>query len=158
MKTKPLFATILAVLMTVFGMLCAALGVDNVTFTMSPTPNVTHKLIWGTNAGGTVGSMTVFTNNFSLTNGPWGAYYFRMVAVSTNNIESNPSNEVLSTNRPAEPLQLRIVPGTNTVIIEGSFNGGSDWRQFAVASTVKTPTIMFRARLTNMPPLPGGVQ
>lgn len=144
---------------TTIAVLCLWLkvkGVETLTFDASPTPNVTYRLAWGTNATGTIGYLQLGTNLvISLTNGPWGAYYFQVTAFSTNNVESAPSNVLLATNRPAAPLQLRIQPGTNIVYLDGSING--TWQR--IGMVVKDPMVIAARsnqmfRLVQYPPLP----
>lgn len=138
-----------------------AIGQESLTFDASPSPSVTYFIKWGTNSGSAQGGFSLGTNRVvALTNGPWGRYFFTVTALSSNQVESFPSNELLATNRPAAPLELRLVPaGTNVVYIDGSFNG-LNWRRLAVVTN--DPALlamqrqqMFRASNTNLPPLPG---
>ncbi len=111
--------------------LTCALYADTLIFDASTTANVTYIMRWGPNASGTIGLQNLGTNLFmSLTNGPWGTNYFQVNAVSTNGVESLGSNVVLATNRPAAPLQLRIIPATNVVYLERSLDGGFTWVRF----------------------------
>lgn len=92
------------------GLVTSAVAVDTVTISPSPTPNVSYRLRWATNAGGTpVGSLTLGTNLVvQMTNGPWGVLYYTATAVSTNGIESYPTAEAVGTNRPAAPTEVRV--------------------------------------------------
>jgi hypothetical protein len=147
----------------IFALLCLwlrlAMGVDEISFNASVTSNVVYRLRWATNSAGTVvGDMALGTNTvMALTNGPWGRFYFTVTALTTNGIESNPSNEVLSTNRPASPLQLRINEQTNVVILEGSFNG-QHWKHLGIFTTNALQLALQKYQLIRAkvgpPPLP----
>ena len=117
---------------------------------------LTNRFIAGTN-----------TVSLTLSNGPWGALEFQSVAVAfgtngTNavSVESDPSNKVTLTNRPAAPLRLRIVEQTETVQIEGSVNGGATWKTLATVTNEPAvilgsmQSMLFRARTIKPPPLP----
>jgi len=142
---------------------CIARGVDYVTFDPSSTSNVVYRLrIRAETNSQSYTVMELGTNRFvGLTNGPWGRQYYTAVAVTTNGWESDPSNEVLSTNRPGAPVNLKLELGTNAAIIQGTINGGSQWRH--LATVIEDPVLlaqqrsqMLRAFSTNLPPLPGG--
>ena len=97
--------------LSIFGLALAltVFGVDVVTFTPSPTPNVQHVIQWGTNSGGTIGSQPLAVGgSLVMSNGPWGVLFYRAVAVSTNGVSSHPSNEVMATNRPGAPLNIFV--------------------------------------------------
>lgn len=149
----------------IFAVLCCglrlAMGLDSLTFEASTTSNVVYRLKWSTNsAGAAAGSLELGTNRFlALTNGPWGRFYYRVLSVTTNNIESDPSNEVLGTNRPVAPLQLQIQTVTNAVILQGSFNGET-WKDLGVFTTNALELALQRYQLIRAkvgpPPMPGG--
>ena len=152
------------IVFSVFAILCIWLkanGVDTLTFEASTTPGVVYALKYGTNSGGVLSFIPLGTNQIiSLTNGPWGRFFFTVTAtIVTNGVESIPSNELLATNRPASPLQLRIVPMTNVFYIEGTLNGGLSFRRLAVVTN--DPALlsmhrsqMIRASVVALPPLP----
>jgi hypothetical protein len=110
------------------------LGADYVVFDASPTPNVVYKfrIRTDTNSPTYPWTFNLGTNQFIyLTNGPWGIQSYSVVAVSTNGIESFSSNEVLSTNRPGAPLQLRVIKETEIVTIHGSSADGLAFNKLA---------------------------
>lgn len=130
---------------------CSIHAVETLTFDASNTPNVTYRLGWGTNAT-TIGNLSLGTNTVAiLTNGPWGIYFFQVWATSTNGVDSLPSNALLATNRPAAPLQLRIVPATNLVYLDISTDGFLTWQRFN--DSVATRGARFYRGVT-YPPLP----
>jgi len=150
--------TILSALMTLFGLVRLVFGVETLAFDPSSTANVGYVLYWGTNDLHRLGSMPLDTNRVvSLTGGPWGALYFKVTAWTSNGVESLPSNVVLATNRPAAPLRLRVVSGTNSLTLEGS-DELATWRTLAVIPRNAPPVTLsaqprqvFRLRA---PPLP----
>lgn len=124
---------------------------DNLTFTRSTTSNVTHILRWGVGTQVYSGSQNLGTNNLvALADGPWGRFFFVVAAVSANQVESLPSNELLHTNRPDMPLMLRLVPRTNVVELETSFDGGASWQHLTNLPVLSVTSQLFRA--TGGPP------
>jgi hypothetical protein len=144
-----------------------AKGVDYLAFDPSLTSNVVYRLRLGTNAGVVRSTIDLGTNRIvGLTNGPWGHYFASVVAVTTNGIESLPSNELFSTNLPSAPARLRLLPPTDALILQSSAVGaGGPWKTLAIVtstnqplSLVQSPRQFFRVVHTNLPPLPGGAQ
>ena len=143
--------------------LAVASGVETLAFDASTTPNVGYVLYWGTNAAGRIASVALDTNRVvSLKTGPWGAFYFKVTAFNNSGIESDPSNVLLATNRPSAPLNLRLLPSTNSITLEGSEDLQS-WQRLAIITPQSPPVLlaaqsrqMFRAS-TVAPPLPGFV-
>lgn len=142
----------------IFAILClwikCAMGAETLIFDASPTPQVGYVLRWGTSPINIIGSEALDTNRVAvLTNGPWGAFYFKVFSVATNNVESFPSNVLLATNLPAAPLQLRIgPPGTNAVFVEGSYDM-QNWQRLAGPIFVASQSRQsFRSFTTNRPP------
>lgn len=139
-------------------------AVETLQFDASSTPSCTYRFYFGVAAGGNNVSLPIGTNTVvALTNGPWGTYYTRAVSVvpdtvlgGANVIESAPSNEIRITNRPAAPLQLRIVPVSYR--IEGTIDGGAKWTLLAEFTNGPALLHMQRAQLlrasVKYPPLP----
>lgn len=128
------------------------------------TTNTGYVLSWGTNSGQVIGSLLVGTNviTFQATNGPWGVFYWTVVAREWNTngtfIDSVPSNEIMATNR-ATPVRLRIETTLNQAVrLDGSYDGGS-WQTLAYVTNDPATLrgsmagMMFRATLVK-PPLP----
>jgi hypothetical protein len=65
------------------------------TWNKNPEPGVKYKLYYSAVGAATNNFVVVGTNNVTLTNLPKGQYKFYLVAVSTNNVESNPSTLIL---------------------------------------------------------------
>jgi len=143
-------------ILILLGSIINLLAVETLVFDASLTTNVNYKIKWGTNAGETIGSIVLGTNTIiSLTNGPWGRYYFTAYAISTNNIESLPSNEIITTNRPSSPLTLRITNSITFINVLASYNGGASW--IIINKITNNPierSAIFKAAITNKPPLP----
>lgn len=120
---------------------------DSLTFNRSTSSNVTHILRWGVGTQVYTGSKDLGTNNMvAMLNGPWGRFFFVVAAVSSNQIESFPSNELLHTNRPDMPLMLRLVPRTNKVVtVETSFDGGLSWQSLTNVPMLAVTSQLFRA-------------
>ena len=136
-------------------------AVETLIFDASITPGVNYSLKWTNSISPLITVMPLGTNrSVSLTNGPWGVLTFWVVAVSPiESIESDPSNLLVATNRPAAPLQLRIQSVTNVYIIDGTINNGLTWQQLALVTN--KPAVMasqlnqmFRAKRIQYPPLP----
>lgn len=126
---------------------------DSLTFSRSTTSNVTHILRWGVGTQVYSGSQNLGTNNLvALADGPFGRFFFVVAAVSANQVESFPSNEILHTNRPDMPLMLRLVPRTNKVVeLETSFDGGATWRHLTNLPMLAVTSQLFRAS-SEVPP------
>lgn len=131
--------------------------------------NISYVLKWGE-------GLDIFQENFSgiypnifdagtntaavVTNPPSGVLYFVVVARTTSGIESGPSNLLLVTNYPAQPIHLRMTTNTlQTVKLEGTRNGGSDWQH--LADVTNEPVVilggmrsMLLRATTIKPPLP----
>lgn len=119
---------------------------DTLTFNRSSSSNVTHILRWGVGTQVYTGSRDLGTNNMvAMLNGPWGRFFFVVAAVSSNQVESFPSNELLHTNRPDMPLVLRLVPRTNRVEVETSFDGGESWTYLTNLPILNVTSQLFRA-------------
>jgi hypothetical protein len=138
-----------------------ASGVDTLAWDASATSNVTYRLRWATNsAGNEAGTLVLGTNTtVALTNGPWGRFYFDVIAATTNGIESLPSNELLATNRPAAPLQLRLLPPADALLLQSTADPRAGWKTIAVITSTNRPLILaqverqsFRVIATNLPP------
>jgi hypothetical protein len=136
------------------------IGVETLTFDASTTPNVGYVLKWGTNQLGVIGSLALDTNRVAkLTNGPFGAYYFKVTAFANNGTESDFSNVLLATNRPNAPINLRIIGPTDALLLQASASAAGPWKSLAVITSTNTPLVlapepkqMFRAIITNAPP------
>lgn len=134
-------------------------GAETLTFDASTTPLVGYVLKWGTTPTGVNGIQALDTNRVVfLTNGPWGAFHFKVVAVASNGVESLPSNVLLATNLPAAPLQLRLVPGTNVVYLDATVNGALAWKRVAIITNDPALLAAQRSSLfrVSRAPLPGG--
>ena len=120
---------------------------DSITFDRSASSNVTHVLRWGAGTQIYSGSQDLGTNNLvAMSDGPWGRFFFVVAAVSSNQVESLPSNELLHTNRPDMPLMLRLVPRTNRVVeLETSFDGGVNWQHLTNLPMLAVTSQLFRA-------------
>jgi hypothetical protein len=120
---------------------------DTLTFNRSTSSNVTHILRWGVGTQVYSGSQNLGTNNLvALADGPWGRFFFVVAAVSANQVESLPSNELLHTNRPDMPLMLRLIPRTNKVVeLETSFDGGMSWNHLTNLPMLAVTSQLFRA-------------
>lgn len=142
-------AVILAVAVVVLAVWIVhqANSADSLTFNRSTSSNVTHILRWGVGTQVYTGSKDLGTNNMvAMLNGPWGRFFFVVAAVSSNQIESLPSNELLHTNRPDMPLMLRLVPRTNKVVtVETSFDGGLSWQSLTNVPMLAVTSQLFRA-------------
>lgn len=129
---------------------------DSLTFTRSTTPNVTHILRWGVGTQVYTASMNLGStvNIVALTNGPWGPLYYVVVALSTNMIESDPSNELLATNRPAAPLLLRMVPAADVIRLEATLDGGNIWKPVAIITNIPViiPAVTSQLFRASSPP------
>lgn len=142
----------------ILAFLSLRLNAETLIFEASPTPNVGYFLKWGTSSNGVNGLLALDTNRVvNLTNGPFGAFYFKTTAVSSNGIESLPSNVLLATNLPGAPLQLRIVPATNVVYLEATVNGAMAWRRVAIITNDPALLAAQRSSLFRAfpAPLPG---
>jgi len=170
---KVVALTILSALLTLFGLLYAALGVDYLAFEPSLTPNVTYRLRWGTNSGGVLGVFNIGMNRYiPLTDGPAIRRFYTVVAVDQNGVESLPGNEVLTTNRlpslvglPQSPALLRITPPMDALLLQSASSPAGPWKTLAVITSsneplqiTAAPRQMFRTISTNLPPMPGGVK
>lgn len=126
----------------------------------SETSNVTYRLKWGpdTNQLPFSTNLGLVTSTRFLTNGPWGAYWFGVTAVSSNGIESLTSNQVYYTNRPAAPLMLKIQEDVNNIYIYTADNGSSEWiKRLTLTNNQSATQAQIRAQLikvssTNIPP------
>lgn len=96
-----------------------------------------------------------------ITNLAYGTWYFAASAILTNGLESEPSNEVRWTNRVFVPLNLRITPPLDALIVQTSVDG-LVWKTIGIiTATNPQPLIltaeknkMFRTISTNFPPTP----
>lgn len=123
--------------------------------------NITFRLKYGTSTNNYPWFIDVGTNTIAtVTNATSGYLYFIVVARTHDGLESDPSNLVNVTNYPASPLRLRMVTNTYpTVKLEGTLNGGVEWRTLALVTNEPAflkgglASMMLRAS-TNYPPIP----
>jgi hypothetical protein len=142
----------------------AAIGQIQLDWDDSPSQDLaSYKLKYGTNSRSyslvsqypkTVGIVTI-------SNLPSGKWYFAVTAVASNGVESDFSNEVGWTNRPYVPMNLRLTPPMDALILQASVDG-STWKTLAVITSTNSqplqltsqPKQMFRVISTNLPPMP----
>lgn len=99
--------------------------------------------------------------NALITNLAYGTWYFVASAVLTNGLESEPSNEVAWTNRVFVPINLRITPPLDALLVQTSVDG-IRWATVAIITRtnpipiqlVMQPRQMIRTISTNLPPVP----
>lgn len=134
-------------------------AVETLTFDASPTPNVSYAIKTGTSPGTYQNVISIGTNlMLSLTNGPWGRIFCVAVAISTNGIESAPSNELVCTNRPGAPVTLRLA-GPNQGLRVLASEDGIAWNLLGIYTN--TPLLlsirqrqMIKAATISLPPIP----
>lgn len=138
---------------------------ETVTFAwdkaLSHDSNIVFRLKYGPATNEQPWFIDVGTNTTAtVTNPTPGVLYFNVVAVAPGGLESDPSNLVTLTNYPASPIRLRMTTNTPpTVKLEGTMNGGIEWRMLAIVTNDPAmlrgalAAMMFRAS-TNQPPLP----
>lgn len=96
-----------------------------------------------------------------ITNLAYGTWYFVASAVLTNGLESEPSNEVRWTNRVFVPINLRLTPPLDALILQTSTDGVI-WKTIAVITPTNPQPVLltaqkhtlFRVISTNFPPAP----
>lgn len=96
-----------------------------------------------------------------VTNLSYGTWYFVCSAVLTNGLESEPSNEVRWTNRVFVPINLRLTPPMDALLLQTSVDA-VNWKTIAIitptnpqpVSVAMTPFTLFRTISTNFPPSP----
>lgn len=159
--------TPLAIAIIAFALACQAVvgPFETITFAWDRAPshgtNITFRLKYGTSTNDYPWFIDAGTNTIAtVTNPTPGFLYFVVVARTKDGLESDPSNLVNVTNYPAAPLRLRMVTNTPpTVRLEGTLNGGIEWRTLALVTNDPAflkgaiASMMFRAS-TNLPALP----
>lgn len=96
-----------------------------------------------------------------VTNLAYGTWYFVVSAVLTNGIESEPSNEVVWTNRVYVPINLKLRPPVDALLLQTSVDG-LIWKTIAIITPTNSqpiqlimqPKTMFRTISTSLPPPP----
>lgn len=96
-----------------------------------------------------------------ITNLAYGTWYFVASAVLTNGLESEPSNEVRWTNRVFVPINLRLTPPLDALIVQTSVDG-IVWKTIAVITPTNPQPVLLTAQKhillrtisTNFPPTP----
>lgn len=96
-----------------------------------------------------------------ITNLAYGTWYFVASAVLTNGLESEPSNEVRWTNRVFVPINLRLTPPLDALILQTSVDGVI-WKTIGIITPtnpqpvrlIAQPYTLFRTISTNLPPVP----
>lgn len=138
---------------------------ESLTFAWDRAPshgtNITFRLKYGTDTNQSAEFIDAGTNTTAtVTNLTSGVLHFTVVATTEFGLESLPSNWVVVTNYPAAPLQLKLSSYKfPTVKLEGTLNGGMEWRTLALVTndpvTLKgaVASMLFRAT-TNLPPAP----
>lgn len=94
-----------------------------------------------------------------ITNLSYGTWYFAAFAVLTNGLEGEPSNELAWTNRVFVPLNLRLMPPLDALILQTSVDG-IVWKTIAVITPTNPQPVLltaeknklFRTISTNFPP------
>jgi len=164
MRTPRLIAlTLLTALLIVAKLAAVVLPFSSVTLAWDRAPshgtNTSVILRWGSTPGSTNFFFNAGTNTTAtITNMTAGYLYWTAVARTSDGLESDPSNMVVSTNYPGSPLQLKITTNTSTSIkLEGTTDGFT-WNTLAIITNdpvllAMRRNMMFRAS-TNLPPLP----
>lgn len=96
-----------------------------------------------------------------VTNLAYGTWYFVASAVLTNGLESEPSNEVVWTNRVFVPINLRLTPPLDALILQTSVDGIT-WKTVGIITPtnpqpiqlVMQPRVLIRTISTNLVPPP----
>lgn len=150
-----------ALILLLASALCVSAQPVTLAWDNTNSARVSYVLKWGVTNNAVTNIVVAGTNaTAELTNGPWGRVIIAAVAVSTNGVESNPSNLVTVTNTPSAPLRLRVTTVPQAVQLEGTFNGGSSWRTLAIVTNEPALILgamqgmMFRASKIKPPPLP----
>jgi hypothetical protein len=164
MKTyKPLALIAVAILLIAVKLIAVVPPFSSVTLAWDRAPshgtNTSVILRWGPTPGSTNFFFNAGTNTTAtITNMTAGYLYWTAVARTSDGLESDPSNMVVSTNYPGAPLQLKITTNTSTSIkLEGTSDGHT-WNTLAIITNDPVllsmrRNMMFRAS-TNQPPLP----
>lgn len=158
--------TALTALLLASALICSAVvgPFETITFAWNRAPshgtNITFRLKYGTSTNDYPWFVDVGTNMLATVSNATPGYLYFIVVARAGELESEPSNLVNVTNYPAAPLQLRMVTNTlPTVKLEGTMNGGIEWRTLALVTNDPAylkgnlASMMFRAS-TNLPPLP----
>jgi len=109
--------------------------------------NISYVLKWGAQLGATNFTLSVGTNLTAVvTNPTTGFLYFHVVARTPEGLESEPSNTVVQTNYPAQPLRLRVTTNTTSSLrIEGTTDGAATWMHLATVNQDNAPVTISAA-------------
>jgi hypothetical protein len=142
--------------------LCPVFGADSVIFTPSSTVGVTnYSICYGPYPTRSVTNRVHIGTNTSwvITNVAPATIAFIHATAWANGIESDPSNEILYTNRNFAPQTLRLT-GSNEALALQTTTDLQSWRTLAIISSGDAPLSIhpelfsiFRVETIN-PPLP----
>jgi len=142
-------------------MLFSVYSADVITFNPSTAVGVTNYLLnYGPTNRTTTNRIAMGTNTlWTITNLAPATVSFVFVTAQANGIESNPSNEILYTNRNFAPNTLKL-SGTDALMLQSSIDNRT-WKTLAIITSTNTPLLVsmaprqsFRTITTNLPPLP----
>ncbi len=121
--------------------------------------NTSFILRWGSTPGSTNSQFNAGTNTTAtITNMTAGYLYWTAIARTSDGLESDPSNMIVSTNYPGAPLKLQIKTNDSSSLkLEGTVDGHT-WIHLATITNdpvliAMRRSMMFRAS-TNYPPMP----